>query len=220
MDKRTLKVNFMARRWLHIEALIKPTKTKFSVNFYFLAILVLIISLRESHVLMIGLLSAVFHEMGHVIAITQSHHKISEVRVGFFCIDMVDSKRNLITYKDDIFILLAGSMMNLCVGVMSLIAYLIAKIYYLKLFFYTNLLLCFANLLPISTLDGGQILYIILNKKLSLEKSEFICEIVSFVFLLPLSALGFLVLLKSRYNFSLLYVCYILVSVLLIKTQK
>lgn len=173
-----------------------------------------------SEIVLIGFFSTFIHELGHILAIIYRKHYINEITIGFFHIDITDAKRNLITYNDDIFILLSGSFLNFFVSLICLILYITKNISIMKFTFYSNLLIAIINLFPISTLDGGQILYLFLSKKFSIDKSETISEIISFIFLLPLSIMGFLILFKSKYNFSLLFICCFLVGILVFKNEK
>lgn len=80
-----------------------------------------------------------------------------------------------------------------------------------------NLILGFFNILPIESLDGGQILYIFLSNKMQNDKAIVFLEVISFIILLPLAVIGFYMLLKSKYNFSLLLISCYLISVIIIK---
>ena len=62
------------------------------------------------------------------------------------------------------------------------------------------------------------ILSIILNDKISdLERAKKISNIISVVFLIPIAIVGFLVLLSSKYNFSLILLSCYLFSYILFK---
>ena len=84
---------------------------------------------------------------------------------------------------------------------------------------YENLFIGLINLLPIMPLDGGQILFVILSKRVCGETCERVTQIVSFLTLLPLALVGFIILLESKYNFSLLFLCFYLMTYLLFKND-
>ena len=67
-----------------------------------------------------------------------------------------------------------------------------------------NLALGCLHILPIEPLDGGLALRTALSVYLDPKKAAQVTRILSVLLLLPLSILGFLVLLRTRYNFSLL----------------
>ncbi len=58
--------------------------------------------------------------------------------------------------------------------------------------------------MPVSTLDGGQAINIILNKFISEEKSVIILNILTVIFAIPIFTLGIIVLFNTGYNFSFL----------------
>ena len=75
-------------------------------------------------------------------------------------------------------------------------------------------------MLPVMSLDGGQLLYLILSRRLSENSAEKVVNIITFIFIFPLAALGFLLLFKSKYNFSLLFVCVYLIFSLIFKKNR
>lgn len=168
----------------------------------------------------IGILSSILHEFGHILAMLIKNHQISSINIGFFKVDILDKNRNLVPYNDDIFILASGSVANLTVSMFCFIIFCLFRIYLAKQIAYINFFIGMLNILPISSLDGGQILSIFVQKSFSPEFSDILCLAVSFLFLFPLSMVGFLVLLKSKYNFSLFFICFCLVSTLILKNES
>jgi stage IV sporulation protein FB len=83
-----------------------------------------------------------------------------------------------------------------------------------------NLSVGLFNLLPVMSLDGGQLLYLHLCRKHTPERSAQLVYRTTFLILLPTSALGFLVLFHSHYNFSLLFVCAYLIFALIVRQEK
>ena len=76
------------------------------------------------------------------------------------------------------------------------------------------------HLLPIAPLDGGQALFSLLSMRVSTACAGKTIWIVSFLVLLPLSVLGFWILLRSKYNFSLLFACVYLMLLLVCKRGR
>ncbi len=75
------------------------------------------------------------------------------------------------------------------------------------------------NLLPVMSLDGGQLAYILLCKRLSSDRAERAVDALTFVFIFPLAALGFWLTLRAR-NVSLLFVSVYLVLSLIFKGNR
>ena len=142
---------------------------------------------------------------------------IKEIAFGIVNIDISGESDNFSKAEstDELFILLSGPLINLVLSLVLKLIYFNGGCYIINLISYQNLFLGIVNLLPISSLDGGRILYILLSKKLDFILAERILNIISLLFLIPLCILGFLLLIKSKYNFSLLILgCYLLSYVL------
>ncbi len=77
--------------------------------------------------------------------------------------------------------------------------------------------LAFAHSLPIEPLDGGLAMRYLLRGIFRADKAERISRIISTLFLVPLSTLGFMVLLHTRYNYSLLALAVYLMLYLVLK---
>ena len=183
-----------------------------------MAFLAFIFVMDKSYTAIFGILSAALHEIGHILAICLKKGNIKEIAFGIVNIDIASDSYSFsdLENKDELFILLSGPLINLILASILKIIYFYSGYYMVNLIAYQNFFLGIVNLLPISSLDGGRILYILLCRKLDFILSEKILNIISILFLIPVCILGFLVLIKSKYNFSLLILgCYLLSYVLL-----
>lgn len=77
--------------------------------------------------------------------------------------------------------------------------------------------MAFIHSLPIEPLDGGLAMRYFLRSKYPTEKAGRISRAISTLILIPLAALGFIVLLHSRYNYSLLALSLYLMLYLVLK---
>jgi stage IV sporulation protein FB len=175
--------------------------------------------LRPNIEVPIAAVLSIIHELGHIIAFILSGRRIKIIKIEPFSFDIVEENQNQ-SYKKDIVMLLSGSFMNFLI---SLICFL------LSLFFYKNILnlisteslsIGILNLLPISSLDGGKIMQIILEKKMELELAEKISFIISILFLIPLAVFGFFIFLRSKVNISLLALCIYLAMFLIMREPQ
>jgi len=80
-----------------------------------------------------------------------------------------------------------------------------------------NFSLAALHSLPVEPLDGGLALRRLLEGRFGPGQASLICRWVSVVFLVPLGGLGFFVLLRTRYNFSLLALAVYLMLYLVLK---
>lgn len=193
---------------------------KIKISFLLISMIVVVVLIDNSGTTIWGLIAAMIHEFGHIFAMTLRDNKPSEMDFDIFDIKIKDSNRSKNSYKDDIFILIAGPCINLSLSVLFFVLYFIVRLDFLLIPMSENLVLGILNILPIESLDGGQILYCLLVNKIGIKKSEKIVCIISFVFLLPLAALGFTILFRSKYNISLLIVSCYLMAMLILKRGR
>ena len=121
--------------------------------------------------------------------------------------------RRLLSYGWEAAVYLAGPAGNLAAAFFCRQFFPQAQVFY-----QINLFLGFFNLLPISSLDGGQLCYLLLCRVCSPDRARSVHLALSFLLLTPLAALGIFYLLGSR-NISLLVTaCYL--AILLVKRQE
>ena len=189
---------------------------KITVSFLFLAVLAIFLLCNDNNIAQSGICAAFIHELGHLIFMFKFGFKLIEIKFTPFGIDIIKSSNLNQSYLKDAFISLSGSAVNLAViPVFSLLNY-----NYFYYFILANAALGIFNLLPIEPLDGGQALYSLLCIRFSSEKSAKIVSVVSFIVLIPIAVLGFIILFKLPGNFSLLILCVYLMFLLIFKNGR
>lgn len=170
----------------------------------------------NSYVAVLGIFSALLHELGHLLAMQIKGSFVREIDFGLVNIDILDDTfKGESSDKNQLFVLLSGAAFNFIVATFMLLIYFLSRVNIFKIFGIQNFIVGTLNLFPISQLDGGRILFILISKKLDIVLADKILKIISIVFLLPIIVLGFIILVKSRYNFSLLILgCYLLSYIL------
>ena len=186
------------------------------INFSFLLLLTLALYLNKKNFLLL-IISAVIHELSHIVAMLLFKIPIREINVSAFDFEI---KKNIEDTNKTFFVLIAGPICNLLI---FLLFFLFRSTIFFndtfKIFFFIILFLFLLNILPIYSLDGGQILYYFLTKKLDIVKSNKILDVLSFTFSLVLIALGVYILIKSRYNYSLLFLGLYLMFTIILKNN-
>ena len=147
-------------------------------------------------------MAVIIHECGHL-----------------FEIKITNSSRQLNTTRQNIFIIFFGPLVNFICFILFYLLYLCNSEFLLPIAM-ANLCTGLFNMLPVMSLDGGQLMYVILCRKFSEKSAERIINITAVIILFPLTVLGFMVLLNSKYNFSLLFVCAYLIASLLCKNNR
>lgn len=158
------------------------------------------------------LLAVCLHESAHlaVLFFFRSPPKLARIS-ALGCRIVLDPAKPLNCRKST-FVSLAGPAVNLfSFGCMALLEM------YGHPFAIGSLALGLFHSLPIEPLDGGMALRSFLSGHMETEKAEKIVFGISLFFLIPLSVLGFLILLRTRYNFSLLALSLYLMLYLVLK---
>ena len=159
-------------------------------------------------------LAVIIHESGHLLAMLKCGHAPERIKISAFEIKIFDSKRQSRSEKQNFFIIFSGPAVNFICFIPFYLLYLLGNEFVLP-FAISNLSVGLFNLLPVLSLDGGQLIFIILRQRVGADKAERIVDIITFITIFPLAALGFIVLFDSKYNFSLLFVCvYLIISLL------
>ena len=196
-------------------------KLTLEISFPLAAAVTAVLILDRSHTAAICLLCAAIHESGHLIALYRFGSFPERISLSLFDIAISDNRKPLRGQREELTVIMAGITANLT----AMIVFIGVKLYFPTDFaddmIYSNLILALFNGLPVYSLDGGQALYIILCKWLKLKYAEIAADIISFAVLVPMLAAGFLLLIISGYNFSLLLAsAYLIVRLILKRTDK
>ncbi|WP_322173769.1 hypothetical protein [Acutalibacter caecimuris] len=144
-------------------------------------------------------LAVILHECAHLAAMWVFGVYASQVTLTALGCRVVPSKgKNLPDCRQAV-VSLAGPGVNLLCFLLAL-ALGAAQ----STFAGASLALGIAHSLPIEPLDGGLALRYLLRARLGGPRAEKLSRMLSALFLFPLAVLGFLVLLHTRYNYSLL----------------
>ena len=192
---------------------------KIRVSFFFAVVLCAVSVFDKSNIILINLLSALFHETGHVIAMIVLGEKPELICFTPFGMKIERKEMNKMNFKNEALIAVAGPATNFVLAGASFAA---IKIFSLKMsaFCIINIVLGLLNLAVCEPLDGYRVARYILLQKTSEERTEKILKVSSLAFLLPIATAGFYVLIKSGYNFSLILVAAYLCAFLIVGTKS
>lgn len=183
-----------------------------SATFPSIALITFVVISNISTGYLMSFLAILFHETGHLIAMFLCGKFPVGLQISAFDIRILESDRCFQTFKKEIIITSFGVLFNF----LLFLTFLPIS----KTFAYINLFVGIFNLLPVSSLDGGQLLFLFFNRKLTAGLSSKIIDIITIAISFPLFVLGILVLLNSKYNFSLLLISIYLILSLFIKKDK
>lgn len=177
---------------------------EFEISFLFTVMLCVIILTDKSGTLHWFFLSSFIHEISHLITMSALKAKPSAIRLIAGGINIVDS--NVKSNLSDMLILISGPLSNL-------MCFLIFKGEFSEM----SLMLFIFNMLPIQSLDGGRILFIILISIMSYGKAEILLNFFTIVLSITLVLLFFYLLFEGEKNYSLLIFSLYIISSLFCK---
>ena len=192
----------------------------FTVSFPFLTIITLLLLIDTDGTIIFGILAALIHELGHISAMLVKKCRPQKISFSAFDISIVDKTRVKRSYNDDLFILIAGPLSNIIFCAILFCIYKFCGCEWLIKPIYENIFIAFFNILPIESLDGGQIFFNLLCRKLTAKTATNFTILISFMVLMPIAVLGFYILIVSKYNFSLLLLSCYLMAILLLRHKE
>ena len=179
----------------------------FKIGFSFVFIFVLAIFLDEIRLYFCFVIFVCLHELSHLLVEKKLGYMASRIHLTFFgaSLEGLDD----FSLNDEIKIVLAGPLFNLCVVVLCYLSFWFYPESYIYLYdiLVANLSIFFFNFLPVYPLDFGRILLAIFSKKYKREDALRLTKNISLVFVVLLFAL-FLISFFFEYNFTLGFVCF------------
>lgn len=182
------------------------TKTKVSFSFPAVALFGLSLILDKTGGITACFISAVLHELGHLMAMKLSGYPAEKIKIRIFGGEIV--KKNQIAkplYKE-LFIIYGGIISNILFALCFWLLYCSFKDEFFKTLCITNGGIGFFNLLPACTLDGGVGLELLLSNFFGADFAAKAINVLTVLLIIPIFTLGFIVLFNSPYNFSLLFI--------------
>ncbi len=147
------------------------------------------------------LLAALCHELGHYGALRLCGGRLESLSVSAFGAQMRIRDRGCLSYGREALCVLAGPLVNATLSwLLSLAGAYCEELY---LFAGAQLILGAFNLLPLSALDGGRLLWIGIACLTDPFLADKVCRAVTLAVLLALTALGVILWLRHRSGFLL-----------------
>lgn len=165
------------------------------------------------------LFAIIIHESGHIILMCIFGYAPEKIKISLFEISISDRKRQERSFIQNFLIIFFGPFSNFICFILFYLLYLIGNDFFLYPAA-ANLSVGLFNVLPVMSLDGGHLLYLVLCRFFSESISQRVVNVITFIIIFPLAFFGFVLLFNSKYNFSLLIVCIYLVLSLLCRNNK
>lgn len=195
-------------------------KLQFEVSFPLVAVMTAVIIFDTTLSVIVCFIAIIIHESGHLIALKRYGSFPEKIKLTLFDIAIIDKKRYNRNIRQELVVVLAGVIMNFIFAFVFYVFFRFSGIVFFKNLYMSNIALGVFNILPVDTLDGGQAVLLFLSSHFSINRSMMILDIISFIILIPISCIGFLTLLQSKYNFTLLLTALYLIAIILLKHRR
>lgn len=198
---------------------LKIAKIKIEISFTLICIAGICVILGITSGFVWCAAAVLIHELGHLLMMIKLGFLPEKIKISAFEIKIFDSKRQSRSEKQNFFIIFSGPAVNFICFIPFYLLYLLGNENFLP-FALANLSVGLFNSLPVLSLDGGQIIFILLKRRLNPARAEKIVDIITLITIFPLAVLGFMLLFKSKYNFSLLFICAYLIISLVTRSDR
>lgn len=184
----------------------KINNINIKISFSFFALIILLICFNKTDILLISIISAITHELGHLIALIVFKINILEISFSILGGNIKKEIFNKTNYKQDVLIYFSGPLFNLIIGIIFYILFNCSHINLLYNLFLINIFLFIFNLLPFYNFDGGKIIISLLKLKLDEKTAENILAIISILVLVPFAYYSIFIFFNNNANFHLLLI--------------
>ncbi len=188
-----------------------------NISFFFFVTVCVALVLDTTDTAVLALCAAGLHEGGHLLCMLFYGERPSHFTVTPFGFSI--TRLCIGSYRREMIIAFAGPLANITAVVIMTVIMLACHLPQLIKPIAVNLSLAVFNLLPIEPLDCGRAMRCWLMCRMNTVRAEKTVFIIGALCLVPVAATGFLVLIKSRYNITLLLAS-IYLSWLLLKRRE
>lgn len=197
---------------------LRLSRTEIEVSYTLLCLFAVSVLLGASGGFLWCAAAIVLHECGHLAMMKVFGYFPERIKISLFEISVTDEKRHLRRFYQNVLIIFFGPFSNFICFLPCYLLYL-KGIGILLPLAAANLSVGLFNLLPVLSLDGGQLLRLFLCRKMPQARAERVVAVCTFVCIFPLAAAGFLMLLQTG-NLSLLFVSGYLVFALICRDDR
>lgn len=188
-----------------------------NISFFFFVTVCVALVLDTTDTAVLTLCAAALHEGGHLLCMFIYGERPSHISVAPFGFSI--TRLSAGSYRREMIIAFAGPLANILAAVIMSVIMLVCHIPQLAKPVAVNVSLAVFNLLPIEPLDCGRAVRCWLMCRMNTVRAEKTVFVIGAMCLVPVAATGFFVLIKSRYNITLLLAS-IYLSWLLLKRRE
>ena len=192
-------------------------ETRYRVGFTFALTVTLMMILCSEDMVIMCLLSSMFHETGHIFFMYVFKQRIESVTFGAFGVRIDRQLSATLSYKKESIIAFGGILVNLLIAIFSYLYYYLCGSDFSLKFAAVNIIIALFNMIPVEVLDMGRVIRYNLLIFMEENRCERILRIISAVFVNLLAILCICYSIFIGINISLIAVTLYLYVITLFK---
>lgn len=175
--------------------------TEIYVSFLFMAVITVMLATDRTGMILPTLFAVIMHETGHLFAMWVLDCAPKQIRLIPASVQITADITN--RYKTDIAVSLCGPLTNLLLFFVLYFNYLAFKNEITLCYALINLIIALFNLLPVTGLDGGTVLFSVLAKRLEYNRARLIVRIITITVAAAVLFVGVMFTLRGKLNISI-----------------
>lgn len=175
--------------------------TEIYISFLFAAVITVMLATDRTGLLLPSLFAIFMHETAHLFAMWVLESAPKQIRLIPASVQIV-RKMNT-RQKNDIIIAACGPIVNIILFLSLYVNYMSFKNEMCLYYALINLIVGLFNLLPVSGLDGGTILFNIISRKKDIRTAQITVKLLTFVIALTVGIFAVMLTVKGKINLSL-----------------
>lgn len=175
--------------------------TQVYVSFLFMAVLTVMLATDKTGFMLPTLFAIIMHEAGHLFAMWVLD--VAPKRIKLIPASVQITADITRRYKTDIAVSLCGPLTNLLLFAVLYINFISFKNEAVLVYALINLIIGVFNLLPVTGLDGGTILFSMLAKRMDYNRARCILRIITLILSATMLFLGVMFTLRGKINVSI-----------------
>lgn len=189
---------------------LKIFNTRIVMNFSFFATIAILILISDDKYILLGLYCCIIHELGHLAGMYLCKCCVKAIIFTGGGIRIIPEKDKILSYNKDIFILMCGPFVNLC---LSMLAFGFGRSVEVEMFACINILMLCFNLLPFKRFDGGEIIRLLIESRRNVTNIDRMKKLLTIINLIIASCILVLFYLNGLGNFTILVtVIYLIIA--------
>lgn len=174
--------------------------TQVYVSFLFMAVITVMLATDKTGYMLPSLFAIIMHESGHLFAMWVMDVAPKQIKLIPASVQITaDITRR---YKTDIAVSICGPLTNLVLFVVLYFNFISFKNEAVLLYALINLIIGAFNLLPVTGLDGGTILFSVLARRMDYNRARCILRIITLILSATMLFLGVMFTLRGKINVS------------------